>query len=259
MKRFMTAPESWPEGAASVTLDPAESHHAAAVLRVRDGETVSLLDGAGRVGFGTVEIVSKKEAAIHLVETRRASRPAGHLALAVAVPKGQAMDWIIEKAVELGVDAIFPLLTQRTIVRLEAEERAERQRKWQRIAQETCKQCGQPWLPKVHTPQPLAEALSALMATRPDLPLIASLEPGSVPLPRHLAAALGAAKTENANNILNILMLIGPEGDFTSKEYNVARQAGCQPVSLGPLVLRVETAALLSMSLLSAALGRLES
>lgn len=252
MKRFMAAPESWPEEAASVTLDPAESHHAAAVLRVRGGETVSLLDGAGRVGCGAVEIASKKEAVIHLAETRRTPRPIGHLALAVAVPKGQTMDWIIEKAVELGVDAIFPLLTERTIVRLNAEERAERQRKWQRIAQEACKQCGQPWLPEIHMPQSLADALPGLLSPQPELPLIASLEPGSLPLASHLKASLSNIKIST-----KALILIGPEGDFTPQEYAAARSAGFQPASLGPLVLRVETAALLSISLLSAALGRL--
>ena len=150
------------------------------------------------------------------------------------------MEWIIEKAVELGVNAIFPVLTERTVVKLDAKDAAKKQEKWQRVAIEACKQCGQNWLPKVHTPAPFLTALDSLPAH--DLKIIAALQPD--------ARALREITNLQSQITKSAAVTIGPEGDFTPDEYTTARERGYAPITLGPLVLRVETAALYALSIL---------
>ncbi len=243
--RFFLPPDQWTGD--TVELDAAESHHAAAVLRVKPGDAAELLDGAGRTASAEVASVGKKCVTLRLGAVRRAPARTGRLVLAVAVPKGQTMEWIVEKAVELGASDVFPMLTQRTIVRLAPDERAARRTKWQRVALEATKQCGQPWLPTVHTPAGLAETLSALPAAEFDLPLVACLEPDSRPL-RETVRALPSRPRSGA-------VIIGPEGDLTADEYAACRAAGFRPVSLGNIVLRVETAALHVLSVLTHEMG----
>ena len=158
-----------------------------------------------------------------------------------AIPKGANMDWIIEKSVELGVNHIFPVTTERTIVKLDAKDFSKKQEKWQRVALEACKQCGQNWLPQVHMPA----SFSVTLETSPahELKIIAALQPDA----RSLKAILTEPRTRNQEP-KNLCLAIGPEGDFTPAEYDLARAQGFMPMSLGPLVLRVETAALYAMS-----------
>jgi 16S rRNA (uracil1498-N3)-methyltransferase len=152
------------------------------------------------------------------------------------------MDWIIEKAVELGIAEVFPLLTERTIIRLNAAEASEKQEKWQRSALEACKQCGQTWLPKIHAPQPWKAFLAHLPDT--DFRLIAALLPESrkwADLPK--------------NTGKSVLLTIGPEGDFSAAEYRQALEHAFQPWSLGEIILRTETASLYCLSVLRHELG----
>ena len=244
MPLFFLPPGRWT--GPTVTLDAAESHHAAAVLRLQSGTVVGVFDGCGRKATATVSTVTKREVALVLSgEPDMTARP-NRLALAVAVPKGSTFDWIVEKAVELGASDIFPLLTQRTIVRLAPNERAERREKWQRTALEACKQCGQTWLPTVHEAAALAPFLERQPASAWDLALVASLQPESQPL----AAVSDRRTAETGRPPAHAIALIGPEGDFTPQEYAAIAQAGYSPVSLGALVLRVETAALCTLSML---------
>lgn len=248
--RFYLPPERW--GAAQVTLDEEESHHAAVVLRVKPGELVELLDGQGRRSQAVVAAVAKKEVTLEVRSVEEVTPLPGRLVLAVAVPKGSTFEWILEKAVELGVQEIVPLLTARTIFKVPAAERKERARKWRRVALEACKQCGQPWLPVVHEPTLWMEALSRVPAASFDLPLLASLQESS----RRLPDAAEDFRQHHGRRPHSAVILIGPEGDFTPEETQAALQAGFLPVTLGPLVLRVETAALASLAVLGAVLGR---
>lgn len=241
--RFFLPAATWPADAAEATLDEAESRHAAAVLRVRPGDAIEVFDGAGRVASAVVTEAGKKGVRLRLGAVRHAAPPPARLVLAVAVPKGSTIEWIIEKAVELGASEIIPLLTRRTVVRLDPAERTERQRKWERVAVEACKQCGQNWLPHVQAPRPLAEALAAAPPAAFDWPLVACLQPDARPLGDVLRDRAAACPPDAA-------IWIGPEGDFTADEYAELRAAGLVPVTLGPIILRVETAALFCLSVL---------
>ncbi|MFR4417284.1 MAG: RsmE family RNA methyltransferase [Akkermansia sp.] len=143
-----------------------------------------------------------------------------HLTLCQAVPKGANMDLIIQKSVELGVSAIVPLLTDRTIVRLNAREAEAKRQKWQRIALEACKQCGQNTLPKVALPVPFAEWLRGGIPE--GLNIIASLAPGVRPVREVLEAA-------RSRSVRHASLLVGPEGDFTDRE-TAALEAGFSPL-----------------------------
>jgi 16S rRNA (uracil1498-N3)-methyltransferase len=156
------------------------------------------------------------------------------------------MDLIVQKAVEIGAAEIAPIISDRTVVQLDAEGAAQRQGKWQQIAIEAAKQCGQNWLPRVHQPRKLSEFFSA-SDQRFDLRLIGSLQPDA----QHLKKVLQAYSNEHADRPRTVLMLVGPEGDFTPAELALARGHNCQPITLGPIILRVETAAIYCLSVLS--------
>jgi 16S rRNA (uracil1498-N3)-methyltransferase len=151
------------------------------------------------------------------------------------------MDLIIEKATELGVSEIVPIISDRTVVRLDPAEAARKQEKWQRVVIEACKQCGQNWLPTVGLPVTLPK----FFASQPiaDLKLIAAIEDQAEPLKLILA--------KRTAPIRSALICIGPEGDFTPAELNLAKENGCAPMTLGPIILRAETAAIYSVSVLA--------
>jgi 16S rRNA (uracil1498-N3)-methyltransferase len=239
MHRFFLPPSSW--AAEKLVLDMAESHHAVGVLRLDKGDKIVVFDGQGTEA--TAEIVKP---ASNRVELRKISQSkstplACRVTLAQAVPKGKNMDLIVEKAVELGAAAIAPLLSDRTVVRLAEDDAAEKRQKWQRVAVEAAKQCGQNWLPGVETPVPLRTFFARPL--KYDLMLIASLQPDARPLKAILAEAPAAPRS--------VLVLVGPEGDFTPAEINLAKSAGCRPITLGPIILRTETAAIYCLSVLA--------
>ncbi len=242
MHRFYLSPNDWP----SSTLTGPEAHHARDVLRLKSGDRLTVFDGRGREA--TAEIGAPEAGVVPLRITQETVTPPlrTHIVLAQAIPKGKNMDLIVQKAVEIGAAEIFPLLSARTIVQLDAESATQKQAKWQSVAIEAAKQCGQNWLPHVHTPR----APNDFFASPPpsDLRLIGSLQPGAQHLKKILAeyeqAHDGARPTRG-------LMVIGPEGDFTPAEISLARSHGCTPLTLGPIILRVETAAIYCLSILS--------
>ncbi len=149
MHRFYLAPDAWPAAA----LTGSEAHHARSVLRMQPGDRAVLFDGRGREG--TAEIVSLDSGTVHLRVLQEAVTPPlrARITLAQAIPKGKNMDLIVQKAVEIGAAEIFPLLSDRTVVQLDPESAAQKQAKWQTVALEAAKQCGQNWLPHVHQPR----------------------------------------------------------------------------------------------------------
>ena len=177
------------------------------------------------------------------------------------------MDLIVQKAVEIGAAEIFPLISERTIVDLDAKDAAQKQVKWQQVAIEAAKQCGQNWLPLVHRPKklkdffstasvvavhdrrssPKSDAPQTTAAATFDLCLIGSLQSDA----RHLKKILRDYVSEQPQLPASVLMLIGPEGDFTPAELGLAKSHGCLPITLGPIILRVETAAIYCLSILS--------
>lgn len=244
MHRFYLSPNEWDMGA--LALAGSEAHHCRNVLRMKEGEKLVVFNGRGREI--TAEITTISGPGIHLRKLHEATTPPlrCRITLAQAIPKGKQMDLIVQKAVEIGAAEIVPIISDRTIVRLDAEEAAQKRDKWQSAAIEAAKQCGQNWLPQVQPPQPLAQFFPATACF--DLRLIASLQSDAV----HLKKLLAEYAPEHAGGVpASVLMLIGPEGDFTPAELNLARAHGCRPITLGPIVLRVETAAIYCLSVLS--------
>lgn len=244
MARFFLPASEWSSPVWELRGD--EAHHAAKVLRLKKGDACVVFDGLGRAARAVVAEAPRSSGV--LLEPGEECPPApalSHLTLCQAVPKGANMDLIIQKAVELGVSAIVPLMTDRTIVRLNAREAEAKRQKWQRIALEACKQCGQNTLPAVETPVPFAEWLRG--AETDGLNVIASLVPGVRPVRDVLEEARCRAVKKGS-------LLVGPEGDFTEQETAAALEAGFVPVTLGPIVLRVETAAFFGLAAMRYAL-----
>lgn len=231
--RFYLPSVQWNE---SSTLTGDEARHLSQVLRVRAGEQITVFDGCGRRASAEVLTVSRDSVALRLGEVRRPPAPLPAITLVQAIPKGKNMDLIVQKAVELGVARIQPLVTRNTVVQ-PGEGKAE---KWRRTALEACKQCGQDTLPVVNEPVSLERWLSS-PGDGDNLRLIASLAAGARPFREVLRAHPSTTAAT---------LLVGPEGDFTADETQAAINAGFLPVSLGDIVLRVETATLYCLSAL---------
>ena len=243
MHRFYLAPENWNPDA--LTLTGTEAHHCCNVLRLEAGDKIVVFDGRGREL--TAEIASANSAGIRLRKLHEATTPPlrCQITLAQAIPKGKNMDLIVQKAVEIGAAEIAPILSDRTVVRLDEESATSKQTKWQTIAIEAAKQCGQNWLPRVQVPQTMVQFFQ--QSRRFDLQLIGSLQSDAV----HLKKILAEYSSEHGDRPTSVLMLVGPEGDFTPAELSLARSHGCRPITLGPIVLRVETASIYCLSILS--------
>ncbi|HEY1893950.1 MAG TPA: 16S rRNA (uracil(1498)-N(3))-methyltransferase [Chthoniobacterales bacterium] len=264
MHRFYIAPEDWNPD--SLVLAGAEAHHARDVLRLRPAGRVVVFNGRGHEI--TAEIAKVSRGAIFLRKMHEARVPPlpCRITLAQAIPKGKNMDLIVQKAVEIGAAEIAPLISERTIVHLEAKEAAQKQAKWHQVAIEAAKQCGQNWLPTVQQPRSPKDFFATVEAgvspaadfgTQPtrlppqnrglELRLIGSLQSDAA----HLKTVLADYEREHDARPASVLMCIGPEGDFTPAELNLARSNGCRPITLGPIILRVETAAIYCLSVLS--------
>jgi 16S rRNA (uracil1498-N3)-methyltransferase len=161
------------------------------------------------------------------------------------VPKGKIIESIIQKAVELGVRRIVPLLTKRVVTQLGGKDRANKRNKWQQVAIESIKQCGAAWLPKIEIPVTPAQFLTR--KEKFDLSLVGSLQSDR----RHPRECLGEFQAKHGRLPQSVGVWIGPEGDFTLDELKAIEAAGAQPISLGQLVLRVETAAIYCLSILN--------
>jgi 16S rRNA (uracil1498-N3)-methyltransferase len=162
------------------------------------------------------------------------------ITLAQAIPKGKQMDFIVQKATELGAARIAPLFSDRTVVQLDVRDAGKKREKWREIAIEACKQCGQNRLPEIALPQTPKSFFEKQESA--ELMLIASLQPDA----RRIKSVLADQPSPRS-----VCVLVGPEGDFTPAEVALAKSKGCRPVTLGPIILRAETAALYCLSVLA--------
>jgi 16S rRNA (uracil1498-N3)-methyltransferase len=238
MHRFYLPPEEL--SGDTVLLKNREAHHGADVLRLKPGESVEVLDGAGMRLRCDVRRASRKEIQLAVCERRSAPTPACEITLLQAIVKGKMMETIIQKATELGVARIVPVQTERVVAQLDEERGQDKQSKWRLTAIEAIKQCGSAWLPTIDVPVTPAAFLKSGQTF--DLALVGSLA-GDGQSVRHWFEAL-------LRRPRRIGIWIGPEGDFTLAELELIRAAGAKPITLGDLVLRADTAAICSLAVI---------
>jgi 16S rRNA (uracil1498-N3)-methyltransferase len=228
-----------------LTLSGGEAHHARDVLRLGQGGEVTVLDGAGRQFLCAINGFDRYQVTLAVNQTITAPAPPARITLVQAIPKGKLFESIIQKATELGAARIIPLLSERVATRLDAAAALDKAEKWRQTVIEAIKQCGQPWLPEVVEPLSLPALLDR--GDKYDLALVGSLQGDG----RHPRQYFEEFRAQHQRPPQTICAWIGPEGDFTAEELNLIRATGARPISLGPLVLRSETAALYTLSVIN--------
>lgn len=218
-------------------LDSNETHHAVSVFRVKKGDVLELFDGKGNRFLAVAGEVSDGKLSARITE-RAIGRFAScaQVTLAIAVFRPERMEILIQKACELGAYAVVPLISERSIIKLSQDRWESKIKRWRKIIQESCKQCGLAFSPEITAPDSLKNFMPKIKNY--DLALIPTLE-GQTQL---LAQSLPPLPPRR------LLALIGPEGDFSPGEVAAALKAGAKPVSLGPLVMRSETAGIYILS-----------
>ncbi len=221
-----------------ILSDYAQLHHLRDVLRIKPLEQAVVFDNSGNEYIVRVLEIGARAVKLEIKERRPVKEPGLRITVACAIPKKVKMDDIMDKLTQLGVECIIPLQTERMIVRLDKQKKQERLARWQKIALSAVKQSQRSRLPLI---KPVTGFKDVVLAAHNfDLKLIPTLE--------------GRRKTlrevfrDSSKKIERVMVLIGPEGDFTPDEVVLAKEAGFLPVSLGPLVLRVDTAAVAVVS-----------
>jgi len=221
---------------ASVELPEAVSHHAARVLRLKDGDAVVLFDGRGGEFAARLATASRGRLLARTGERREPARESPLAATLVqGVSSSDKMDLTVQKAVELGVAAIHPVLTEKSVVRLSGEREAKKLAHWRRIAIAACEQCGRNLVPEIREPMPLDRY-------RPPAGSKILLSPSGSARLADLAKA-------------PVVLAAGPEAGFSDREEQILLHAGFTPARLGPRILRTETAALAALAALNALAG----
>ncbi|WP_462380132.1 16S rRNA (uracil(1498)-N(3))-methyltransferase [Pseudomonas sp. Marseille-QA0892] len=224
---FIDAPLSLGDAA----LPEASAHYIGRVLRLTVGDPVQLFDGSGDEFQGTLKEVGKKHVIAELTEQVPGLEESPlRIHLGQGLSRGERMDWAIQKATELGVSEITPIVSDRCEVRLKDERAEKRLQHWRQVAISACEQCGRSRVPTLHSPVTLAEWADAVEA---DLKLV--LHPVATPLTAHPRPS-------------QLAFLIGPEGGLTDAEVALAGSSGFLPARLGPRVLRTETAPVVALS-----------
>ena len=237
-----------------LTLPDEIAHQARDVLRLGPGDTLCLLDGVGGRYPAEIVRISRREVTARVgAREEGLPQPAVRLTLCLGLLKATRFEWALQKGTELGVATFQPLLTERAVAATE-EFGAAKRRRYERILAEALEQCGGAWLPALETPRTLAEALASAPAAA--IILIPWEEETAAPLTATLARE--AARRDGVATP-DVWLFIGPEGGFSAREVAQARGAGALPVTLGPRILRAETAAIVAAALALDALGALRS
>jgi 16S rRNA (uracil1498-N3)-methyltransferase len=230
-----------------VAVLPKEAARHLKVLRPKSGEKIELFDGAGRSRVFRCGATASAPLVADGEITLSPKSPFG-ITLFACVTKGSRWDWTIEKAVELGVGRIVPVISDRCIVRIDRGERTAKRERWQRIAEDAARQSDAKWLPEICEAVDFGESLNLV---RECACFVGALVE---PLPEHLLAAVQRRLEEDAS-ASSFALYVGPEGDFTPAELQ-SLLAIAVPTTFGPTILRAETAAIFGVSILSAALRR---
>lgn len=231
-------------GGSEIHLPSAGGYHVARVLRMREGAPLSVFDGGGHEFRAEITRIEGGQVAVKLGDPipGTTESPLG-ITLVQGVSRGERMDWTLQKATELGVAAIAPVLTARSVVRLDEKQAVKKQAHWRGIVIGACEQCGRAKIPVVSAPTTLREYFANVYQDGLRLVLSPSAPASLAGLP----SMPGKAE-----------LLIGPEGGLEDDELHAAQQAGFMPVRLGPRVLRTETAAVVALSVLQGLWGDLQ-
>ncbi|HET7204519.1 MAG TPA: 16S rRNA (uracil(1498)-N(3))-methyltransferase [Steroidobacteraceae bacterium] len=224
-------------------LPEAAAYHVARVLRMREGATITAFDGSGHDYRCEILAVKGDDVRVR-VGARNAGLPESPLRITLvqAVSRSERMDWTLQKATELGVRTIVPVLSARSVVRIDERQAEKKSRHWQAIVAAACEQCGRSVVPEVRVPQDLGRYLAS--ASREGQRLV--LNP------------TGPASLAGLNSVgTRVELLIGPEGGLDDTEFERATAAGFTPVRLGPRVLRTETAGIVALTVLQSLWGDL--
>ena len=261
-----SAEKSGEKTVSELRLEGREAHHALHVLRLKRGDEMAVLDGVGGEFVCEVENLSRDSLSFRVMKKNSIPPLPCQITLLVGIPKGKIIESIIQKSVELGAHCIVPVVSKRVVTQLDDEESEEKREKWQQVAVEAIKQCGAAWLPKIETPVTIDQFLGRggdsverrtiqenksgslpIAATEFDLSLVGSLQKER----RHPRDIFEEFRKQNGRLPKTIAVWIGPEGDFALEELQAIQNSGAQPISLGQLVLRVETAAIYCLSFLN--------
>ncbi len=228
MPRFYCQPPIPDQGTFDLPADAA--HHASRVLRLREGDEVQIFDGSGFEYHGNIDHIGGKQVSVaNLVRVTADRESPLQIVLAQGLSSSEKMDWVIQKATELGVAEIQPVATERSVARLSPERAAKRTEHWQQVAISACEQCGRNLLPLIHPP---VDAMAWLQQMR------------DVDTDKYILLPDGAdSLAQQPKPRGKALLLIGAEGGFTKAESDSARLCGFKPVRMGARVLRTETAA----------------
>lgn len=234
---FVEAPLS---AGSTVPLPESAAGHLLRVLRLGVGDACVLFNGDGFDYPARIVAAGKRDASVELGMPHAPGNESPlRIVLLQAVARGEKMDWIVQKATELGVDAIMPVLSERSEVKLEGERAEKRIAHWRSVAASACEQSGRARLPTISAPQRLADALAAL----PDAAHRRVLDPDAEPVPLHTQAPA------------SVVLAIGPEGGWSPRDLTQLRDAGFGGLRLGPRVLRTETAGIAAIAALQARFG----
>lgn len=224
-----------------IQLDMRASHHLAVVLRARLNDVLTIFNGRGGEYKGVITQVNKKQVRVQIHDyIAREAESSLELCLAQGISRGEKMDYTIQKAVELGVKKIIPLFTERCTVKLDEERGAKRFQHWQSIIISACEQSGRNQIPELLLPMTLENSLRAVRA---DWYFVLSPK------------ALSRLKEKPVQECQRVILLIGPEGGLSDEEISLACQRGFLPLSLGPRILRTETAAVAAITALQCSFG----
>jgi 16S rRNA (uracil1498-N3)-methyltransferase len=224
----------------TVSLEGAEAKHAVAVSRVRAGETLSIGNGAGLIVMGPVVVAEPGHLSISVEDVTVHERPSPQITLVQALAKGGRDESAVQAATELGVDAVVPWASARSVVRWDSAKREKGRERWRAISREATKQSIRPYLPEVHGVE-----TSAQVAARASTALVLILEPTA-------GTALSTVDLDDRD----VVLVVGPEGGVSREELDLFEAAGCLPVRLGDGILRTSTAGPAAIAVLNARLGR---
>lgn len=240
MHRCFIESKRWHEE--MIVPSESEAHHLMHVMRAEEGDRVEVFNGDGLEAEAVVRQDSQNQLVLDVQIAKTSPSRPFDLTLIQAIPKGSRSDLIIEKATEMGIARIIPVISERTIVRLNGKQSEKRLERWNRVAKSAAKQCGTKWLPQIDDICSFGKVLGQLSEF--DAVLLGSLVDGAKPL-RTVIQELHTSKPKS------LAIIIGPEGDLTPLEIEASLAGGVIPASFGNLVLRAETAAIYALSVLA--------